>query len=82
MTRHLAPSVLFTYQDARSLARIGYIEKTADHGGSDVTYFMREWVSGEPGALSVLSGPSFVRTAKCLNTRALSAEAERDTLRR
>lgn len=52
----LAPSALFTYTDSAGIERVGYVEKTSDHGGADVTYFMRRWAYGEPGQLDVLSG--------------------------
>ena len=77
--RHLSPSVLFTYQDSAGRTRIGFVENTADHGGTDVTYFMREWRDGTADALSVLSGPRF-KLAKCLHTRALSIAEEVDLL--
>src|SRR5262249_10272361 len=41
------------YADARGVAHVGYMERSLDLGGSDVSYYMRD---GETGDLSVVSG--------------------------
>jgi len=41
------------YYDSRGIEHFGWIEKIADHGGTDVTYFFKDELSDE---LSVLSG--------------------------
>ena len=43
----------WTYKDKLGIEHIGYVERTADHGGTDVTYFFRDANNGQ---LSVLSG--------------------------
>jgi hypothetical protein len=42
------------YNDARGVAHTGYVERTVDHGGTDVTYYFRDSSTGE---LSLVSGP-------------------------
>lgn len=64
----LAPSMLFTYQDAIGVKRVGYVEKTSDHGGTDVTYFMRRWRNGRGYELDVLRGYE-AKSLTSLNTR-------------
>lgn len=66
---NMAPSVLFVYTDSVGIQRTGYIEKTLDHGGTDVTYFLRRWeaITGAD-RVDVLSG-SRVKMMRCLNTR-------------
>src|SRR5262245_26534198 len=41
------------YDDARGISHIGYMQKTSDFGGTDVTYWMRD---GETGELALVSG--------------------------
>ncbi|MHC2284412.1 hypothetical protein [Bradyrhizobium barranii] len=41
------------YQDAAGLPHVGYLERFSDHGGTDVTYWFRDRVTGE---LSLVSG--------------------------
>lgn len=51
--------MLWTYTDNTGVERLGTVERTSDHGGSDVTYYMRRQPdpdSSLPGKLDVLSG--------------------------
>jgi len=48
------------YFDSRGVKHTGWIEKTVDHGGTDVTYFFRDENTDE---LSVVSG-SILKKAK------------------
>lgn len=64
----LAPSMLFRYSDAAGVTRVGYVERTSDHGGTDVTYFMRQWRNGQAYDLNVLSGYQ-AKSLVSLNTR-------------
>ena len=50
------------YQDARGVTHTGYLERFSDHGGTDVTYWFRDHVTG---ALDLVSG-SRLRAAKVL----------------
>lgn len=46
-------SPLWRYNDARGVPHFGYMEKTIDRGGTDVSYFMRDRDTGE---LSICNG--------------------------
>jgi hypothetical protein len=52
---------LWQYETVHGLAVRGHVEKTSDHGGTDVTYFMRR----ETGEIDVLSG-SRLKAARVL----------------
>jgi hypothetical protein len=41
------------WEDAQGVTRQGYMEKVTDHGGTDVTYFMRH---ADTGTLNLVSG--------------------------
>jgi hypothetical protein len=43
----------WSYQDARGIDHIGYMERFNDYGGTDVTYWFRDHETGE---LSLCSG--------------------------
>lgn len=53
---------LWSYSDNRGVAHVGFVERTIDHSGTDVTYFFRDFHTDE---LSVLSG-SRVKEAKVI----------------
>ena len=50
------------YRDTRGIRHIGYMESFADHGGTDVTYIMRDSTTGE---VTCLSG-SLLKAARTL----------------
>ncbi len=50
------------YTDARGARHIGYVETFTDHGGTDVTYIMRDSTTGE---VTCLSG-SLLKAARTL----------------
>ena len=43
----------WSYQDERGIDHVGYMERFSDHGGTDVTYWFRDHITGE---LSLCSG--------------------------
>jgi hypothetical protein len=50
----------WSYQDARGIDHIGYMERFSDHGGTDVTYWFRDATTGD---LTLCSG-SRLKAAK------------------
>ena len=57
--------MLWAYTDNTGVERLGTVERTVDHGGTDVTYFMRREPdpgSELPGKVDVLQGTYMKRT--------------------
>ena len=52
------------YEDARGVKHVGFVESTSDRGGTDVTYFFRDAMTGE---LTVRSNLAHTDDARSLN---------------
>lgn len=57
-------TMLWEYEDNRGVRHEGYVERTFDRGGTDVSYHFRD---AETGELTVRSNLAFTTDARALN---------------
>lgn len=64
LNEEVATMPAWEYEDTLGVKHIGYVEAFVDHGGSDVSYHMRDSTTG---MLSVISG-RLLKSAKSINS--------------